>query len=117
MKANYEDILNGTIVESDLTASNGYIRYENGLQIAWKSATVVAGGTAWGNIYYSDHTLGNWAKAFTNVFNVLTSVDATQYWTTCNGYTTSSTGTVRAFRPNNGTLSVKLTAIGIGTWK
>lgn len=119
MKANYEDILNGTIVESNLNSLNGYIRYDNGLQIAWKSATVVAGGTLWGgsNMYYSDHSLGNWAASFTNIFNAISSVKASQFWTTCEAYTTTSSGSIRAFRPNSSTQSVVVSIVGIGTWK
>ena len=114
-----ELVADEAIVDSDLTANDGYIRYENGLQIAWKSATAIAGGTLWGgsNIYYSDHTLGDWAMPFTNIFNAISSIKATQFWTTCDSYTNTNAGTLRAFRPNSSTQSAVISIIAIGLWK
>lgn len=119
MKANYEKILNGTIVESNLDHTNGYVRFDNGFQIAWKSVTDVIGGTAWSgtSVYYSDTSMGDWAKPFNTIFTVVSSVFASQYWSTCFNYSNTSAGTFRAYRPNNGAQSNKITVIGIGTWK
>lgn len=112
-----ELVADEAIFDSDLTANNGYIRYENGLQIAWKSARVTAGGTSWENLYYSDHSMGNWAASFKTIYNAVPSISATQYWCSTGGYSATSAGTVRAYRPNSQTLSAVVSIIGIGLWK
>ena len=111
----FEEIID----DYDFTNNNGYIRYDNGLQIAWKSITETAGGTVWSGtgVYYSDHTMGDWAVPFTNIFNVISNINGAQYWATSYNFGNSSAGIIRAFRPNNGTLQVTLSVIGIGTWK
>ena len=98
-------------------ANNGYIRFKNGFQIAWIYSNVTAGGTAWGNVYYSDHSMGNWSVAFTALYFAKATTNATTFWCTEAGYSTTSGGTVRCFRPNNGTGSIGLRIVGIGKWK
>ena len=103
--------------DSDFTADDGYVRLESGLQIAWKTATVTGGGNSWANLYYSDHTLGAWKASFETFFCAFTSVDRTQYWSTYYNASKTNTGTIRLFRPNSSTDTVKVAIIGIGTWK
>lgn len=105
------------IDSSNLNATNGYIRYTNGFQIAWKSASVTAGGNSWGNLYYSDHSMGNWAASFKTIYNAVPSISATQYWCSAGSYSATSAGTVRAMRPTSGTSSVNVRIIGYGVWK
>lgn len=106
--------LNGTY---DFTADNGYIRFDNGLQIAWKSVTASAGGTSWANIWYSDHEMGNWKVAFNTLFTCVASAKGTQYWCGYADSNTTNAGKVRCFRPNNQVNSVQISIIGIGKWK
>lgn len=97
--------------------SNGYIKFANGFCIQWKYASVTAGGTAWGNVYYSDHSMGNWAIAFTNIYYAKAGGNSLNYWVTENGWTTTSAGTVRCFRPNSSTATNGIRILGIGRWK
>ena len=104
-------------VESSLLGTNGYIRFENGFQIAWLSKQVTAGGTQWGNIYYSDHDLGKWAKPFAVCYTTSPYSNSSQYWATVSGSGNANAGSVRCFRPNNSTSNVWVGAIGFGKWK
>ena len=105
--------------DSDFTADDGYVRFENGLQIAWKKANVTAGGTAWSGtaVWYSDHNMGNWKIPFDTIFTAISDVEAPQFWTNTFTVTKNSAGTIRCFRPNSSTGPAKISIIGIGTWK
>ena len=115
IQTNAENSINGT---SDLTGSSGYIRYDNGIQIAWKQATVTAGGTAWTGtgLYYSDHSMGNWEQPFSSILSVSSGVNSIQYWTTNGNISNTSAGTIRALRPTSVTQSVAIWIMAIGTW-
>lgn len=110
------DIHNGDI-DSFQFNTNGYVRFKNGFQIAWKSQQVVAGGTSWGSIYYSDHNLGNWVVPFVTCYVVNPYCNATTYWTTIGNASYSSAGTIRCFRPNSSTSTIWVGATGFGKWK
>lgn len=113
----FSSVGNATDIHSYSFANNGYIRFKNGFQIAWLYSNVTAGGTAWGNVYYSDHSMGNWSVAFTALYFAKATTNATTFWCTEAGYSATSGGTVRCFRPNNGTGSIGLRIVGIGKWK
>ena len=108
---------NVTDIDSYSFANNGYIRFKNGFQIAWLYLNVTAGGTAWGNVYYSDHAMGNWTKAFTSIYFAKATTNSTTFWCTEASYSNTSGGTVRCFRPNNSTGSIGVRIVGIGKWK
>ena len=114
---NGEVISTGDIDSYQLGAS-GYVRFKNGFQIAWIAKfNQTAGGTAWGSVYYSDHSMGNWPISFSSLYNAWPSVTSTSYWVTSSGWNGTSGGTVRCFRPNSHTGSVAVTITGIGKWK
>lgn len=114
---NGEVISTGDIDSYQLDAS-GYVRFKNGFQIAWIAKfNQTAGGTAWGSVYYSDHSMGNWPISFRSLYNAWPSVTSTSYWVTSSGWNGTSGGTVRCFRPNSYTGSVSITITGIGKWK
>ncbi len=101
-----------------VSGPNGHICYANGFMQAWRTLTVTAGGTLWVTpIHVSDAAMGNWTKPFVALYGSSESINNTQFWTARGGQTTTSAGTVRAFRPNASTASVQHTIIGWGTWK
>lgn len=104
-------------IDSYLFDENGYVRFTNGFQIAWITKTVTAGGNAWGNVYYSDHDLGNWAAPFETCYISTPCCNSGLFWCTITGYNALSAGSVRCFRPNNGTASIWVGVIGFGKWK
>lgn len=110
-------VLSEGTIDSYLLATNGYVRFTNGFQIAWIYTSVTAGGTQWGNVYFSDHTLPDWVVPFSVIFSWNGTVNAGTFWATFNGATTTSAGKVRCFRPNNGTAGVGIYVIGFGKWK
>lgn len=113
-----ESLLNkADIVESDTTWNNGCIRFSNGIQLAWKCMQVTAGGNAWGNVYYSDHDLGDWAKAFLTCYVVTPYVNSLQFWGTIGNAGAISAGTFRCFRPNASTASIWIGCMALGRWK
>ena len=114
---NGEAISTGDIDSYQLGAS-GYVRFKNGFQIAWIAKfNQTAGGTAWGNVYYSDHSMGNWPISFNALYNAWPSVTSKLYWVSSDGWNGTSGGTVRCFRPNSYTGNVAVTITGIGKWK
>lgn len=106
-----------TVVSQNLSPTNGYIRYSSGRQIAWKSVTATAGGTAWDNgTWYSDHSMGNWLVPFSAISVSIPSVSAPQYYAGQGSVSNTSAGSVRAFRPNAVTLSCTMRIYAEGTW-
>ena len=69
------------IVEYDFTANNGYVRFKDGFQIAWKNVNDTGLGELWQNFYISDTTMGNWKKPFTVLFESFGSTNFLQFWT------------------------------------
>lgn len=108
---------NVTDIDSYSFANSGYIRFKNGFQIAWLYSNVTAGGTAWGNVYYSDHNMGDWTKAFTSIYFAKATTNSATFWCTESEYSNTSGGTIRCFRPNNSTGNIGLRIVGIGKWK
>lgn len=108
----------GEIIDSKLNEASGYIKYSNGFMIQWKFGSGTGGGQAWTSpIYYSDINMGNWAVPFTVIFNYIPSVATSLYWCTSGDFNNTSAGTIRVFRPNNGTTTVYVRAFAYGTWK
>jgi hypothetical protein len=97
--------------------NDGYVKFADGFMIQWKYLSATAGGTAWGNVYYSDHAMGNWATPFTIIYFAKSSANSLTYWTTENGYTNTSAGTVRCFRPNSSTGTAGIRIMAMGRWK
>lgn len=111
------EVLNASVDSYNL-GSNGYIRFKNGLQLAWLKKNVTAGGTLWtNNTYYSDHDMGSWSASFTELFFAIPTVDNNVFWASCINSSNSVGGSVRCFRPNNGTMNVNVSIIGVGKWK
>ena len=108
-----QEYING-IIDSGSNENGNYIKFNDGTMICTKSITGTLGGTAWGNVYYSDHTIGNWAETFTTIYNVVASIDANQYWCNVAG---GGFNSVRVFRPNNGTTTGTIRLFAIGKWK
>ena len=110
--ANY---LNDKIIAESGSNTNGYyIKYADGTLICTKSITGTLGGNAWGNVYYSDHSIGNWAYTFTTIYAATASVEQNQYWCNLCGYSFDS---VRVFRPNSSTSDGTIRIMAIGRWK
>ena len=116
-KTLFTQLLDDKVVEKNLNSGSGYIKYENGLMLQWKSQTVTAGGTSWGNVYYSDHPMGDWDISFTSLFTTYSNIETLQHWCTNGNQTPTSAGVIRTFRPNAGTISTKITIFGLGLWK
>lgn len=112
-----QTVSNVSIEEAKLEPNSGYIKYKNGLMLQWKSQTVTAGGTSWGNVYYSDHSMGDWDIPFTSLFTTYSDIETLQHWCTNGNQTTTSAGIIRTFRPNAGTISTKISIFGLGLWK
>lgn len=102
------------VVDSESNENGRYIKFSDGTMICTKSITGTLGGIAWGNVYYSDHTIGSWAETFITIYNVVASIDANQYWCNVAG---GGFNSVRVFRPNNGTTTGTIRLFAIGSWK
>ena len=117
-KTLFTQLLDDKVVEKNLNSGSGYIKYENGFMLQWKSITGNTGGTQWGVVYYSDHEMGNWEIPFTTLFTVWSDIDRAQNWSSNKDQTLTSAGVVRAFRPNAGIeTNAKITITAIGLWK
>jgi len=106
------------VVASSFDSSNGYIKFDNGVMLQWKLQRVtVPALTSWGNIYFADYNIGNWVVPFTDFFCFGSQVNNQLYWTTVNGMTQTSAGTVRYFRATtSGATNVYTTVWAIGKW-
>ena len=106
------------IIECDLTKDNGYVKFDNGFLMQWKSETVNGGGTQWGSFYYSDHSMGIWKIPFKTLFCSIPTVNSYTYWVTHQENSNLEyAGGIRCFRPTSSVDSIKITIIGFGTWK
>lgn len=57
-----------TIVDQDISASNGYIKYTDGSMRAWVSHQFTTNFSSWPNDFYQhDEPLPNWKKEFTDI--------------------------------------------------
>ena len=105
------------VVEKDMDANNGYIRYSDGTQIAWKRQSNGAAWTLWqSGIYYRDFSMGNWAKPFTSISSYWGASDNMQVTVNTGGCTTTSAGDVRHIRPSNSGQTAVTIVTAIGTW-
>lgn len=104
----------GGIDSSTLNASGGYIRFKNGFTINWKAISATLGGAAWGYLYYSDHSMGNWTKPFSVVFSAFCNINSNYYWGNVYNHSTTSAGIVRALRATSTTSTGTLYVVGIG---
>lgn len=120
---NADELLNNEysiIVEKDINPQNGngYIKYDNGFMLQWKSIQVTAGGTQWTSaIYISNHTMGNWGVPFTSILSFWTSCSSYDFWTSAGSVNTTSAGTLRCYRPTSSTAQVWVNVTAIGRWK
>ena len=99
--------------------SPGYIRFGNGIQIAWVEKAESVTLAAWGNIFYADVSdLPNWSVPFTQVYQTIISTNNKQFWGTCDGSSSTKPGAVRLLRATAGSSqSVTVRALAIGKWK
>lgn len=100
--------------------NDGYVRFSNGLQIAWVWYNVTAGGNEWNTatpIWYSDHDMGKWPVNFSSIYVALPVINSLQFWCAITDWSTSNAGTIRCYRPNAVTASEELYVVGIGRWK
>ena len=104
------------IVASSL-GSSGYIKYANGFMFQWQTKSITTSVTAWGNAYYYDVTMSNWAVPFTTVFHSWTDSGHAQFWSTGGTATATSASIVRIVRPNSSNYSMAVTVFAIGLWK
>lgn len=97
---------------------NGYIKFKNGLIYEWKFLQVTTTSSTYGPLWYSDHSLGNWAVPILEFISFGSSVNNYNYWATLNSMGNNSAGTIRLYRANNvsGT-SVYISVWAFGTWK
>ena len=106
-------------IESISLGTDGYVRFNNGLQIAWITKTITGNFTIWGgSVYFLQGTnLTAWAKPFTEVYYQNSSADATYYWMANTTPTTTAPGDVRIFRINSqNNASIVCTIYAIGKW-
>lgn len=116
LQTNVENAIND-VVESGSNTNGNYVKYADGTLICTKKIYVKKlGGTLWGNnIYFSDTKVGDFAYNFVGDVFCSVSCSVNQYWFTVAGSTSSKT--VRAFRPNEGTTPGYLYITAIGRWK
>ena len=97
---------------------NGYIKFKNGIIYEWKLLQVKTTSGVYGPLWYSDHSLGNWAVPILNFFSYGSAVNNYNYWTTINGMTNNSAGTIRMYRANNASgNNVYVSVWALGIWK
>ena len=108
------------VVMADLDFDGG-IRFANGFQISWiRKDAETLGGTYWDTstkIWYSNHNMGNWKYPFTTIITAFPTVREASFWASATNWTTTNAGTVRVYRPNDGTSTAPLIIMAIGRWK
>lgn len=97
---------------------NGYIKFKNGIIYEWILKQVKTTSSVYGPLWYSDHSLGNWTVPLTTFFSYGSAVNNYNYWTTINGMTNNTAGTIRMYRANNQSgNNVYVSVWAIGKWK
>lgn len=114
MQDNIENAINSDVVESGSNANGEYVKFVDGTLICTKTISGTLGGNALGNVYYSDHSVGDFAYTFTSKYAGYASVELNQYWCNLNG---SNFTSVRVYRPNSGTATGNIRIMVIGRWK
>ena len=105
-------------VDSYQLATNGYIRFVNGLQIAWAEKSFSFTMTSWGNIYYYDLSgMPDWVVPFTRVYQKHTTCDNKQFWFSNDDASITNPGNIRVLRATGGNHSIWVKTIAIGQWK
>ncbi len=105
-------------IDSSHLGTNGYIRLQNGLQIAWVEKQVSVTLQAWGNIYFADvSNMPNWEVPFTSVYQQYVTCNNKQFWFGVDDPTTTSPGSIRVLRATGGNHNIYIKAIAIGSWK
>lgn len=107
----------GTINSYKMEA-NGYIRFSNGLQIAWVEKYKSISLQAWGNIFYADVLdMPDWDAPFKNIYQQYVTCNNKQFWFGGDDATTTSPGSIRVLRATSGNHNIYIKAIAIGSWK
>lgn len=107
------------VVEIGSNTRGSWEKWDSGKLVQWMGANVnFPAGTAWGSVYYNDFSLGNWPIPFTSVTHAKENVKNNTYWSNIAGFTTTSSGSVRAFRPTSGSATgIYVSIEAIGSWK
>lgn len=111
---NDDDVV--AITDSDLTASNGYIKYDNGFMLQWKTKEITTSVTSWGSLYYYDTSMGDWTIPFVTFFGASGGCSNAQFWCGISANKTSA-GTMRVVRPNNSNYTINVYVLAYGLWK
>lgn len=106
-------------IDSYLFGTDGYIRYNNGFQIAWVTLNVTGNFSAWaGSIYYLNSSTKNWPQAFTEIYYQNATADQVFYWLANSTPTITASGMVRLLRVNGqNNVNIPITITGYGKWK
>lgn len=105
-------------VDSYQLATNGYIRFVNGLQIAWVEKSFSFTMASWGNIFYYDLSgMPDWVVPFTRVYQKYTTSDNKQFWFGNDEASITNPGNIRVFRATSGSYGIWVKTIAIGQWK
>ena len=112
-----------SIVESGVNDNGSWIKFADGTMICTK---IVSGNTGnvlnlWYNgIYFMDIQNGNWAQEFVELYNTQATNQNLQLWCTIGNVTTTSAGTTRIIRPDDGGnkgQNYSISLLAIGKWK
>lgn len=115
---NANDLSSG--IDSYSFGTDGYIRLNNGFQIAWITKTITGNFALWGGSVYilQGTNLTAWPKPFTEVYMQNSCADATFYWLSNTAPTTTNPGDIRLFRVNSqNNASIVCTIYAFGKWK
>ena len=110
-------------IESGSNENGNWIKFNDGTLICQKRIRVGYSSinvSLWaGNIYFADIQNGDWAQEFIQIDNVQATNNTDQYWLATTGYTETSAGYTRLFRPNNGDewVGADIHLMAIGKWK
>lgn len=119
MQIKINEKLIGTIKDAKFDAENGYIRFANGLQVAWQEQEITGEFTKWADSVYflNVEDLPDWAMPFKEVYQQYSSSNQVFYWFGNSEPAVAKPGTIRAFRINGGTYTLKIKTFAFGTWK
>lgn len=108
---------------SGSNANGNWIKYADGTMICTK---IVSGNTGkefnlWANgTYFWDIQNGNWPQEFVELYNTQATNQNVQLWCNIGNVTTTSAGTTRIIRPDNGGpagQNYNIQLLAIGRWK
>ena len=109
----------GALIESGGTTANGYIRFENGVQVCWGNYSGSSQPTtAVGNFYILSFNPGiTFAKPFIASPNVIASPQATYSIVAALSRTATGINSIDLCRPSSGNLTPRFMWVAIGWWK